>query len=108
VAFTCDTGDKCFMWTTLDQLTGVAITDAQYDEECGWMLLNKLLQDFRDHFSASPGDYENAYQDMDEYSLPYPNIEQIYAMGQNPEASYGLKAFQQDLEEIRKTQVVSI
>lgn len=39
------------------------------------MLLNKLLQDFRDYFSASPGDYENAYQDMDEYSLPYPNIQ---------------------------------
>lgn len=74
VCFVCDTGDKCFMWTTLDELTGAAITDAQYDEDSGWMLLNKLLQDFRDYFSASPGDYEHAYQDMDEYSLPYPNI----------------------------------
>lgn len=96
------------MWTTADSLTGVAITDAQYEEECGWMLVNKLLQDFRDYFSASPGDYENAYQDMDEYSLPYANIQQIFTMGQHPEEAYGLKAVQQDLEEIKKTQVVSI
>lgn len=29
-------------------------------------------------------------------------------MGQNPEQAYGLKAIQQDMEEIKKTQVVSI
>lgn len=47
------------MWTTIDGLTAASITEPQYDEDCGWVLLNMLLMDFRDHFKASPGDYEN-------------------------------------------------
>ena len=62
--FDTDYGDKCYVWTTFDELTGVAITDKKYGDDNGFILINKLLSDFRDYFKASPSDYENVLKDM--------------------------------------------
>ena len=63
----------CHCWCTHDGLSATAITDNEYPERAAYILLNNLLLDFRDYFSADPSVYENAVRDLNK-DLPYPNI----------------------------------
>ena len=67
---------KCHVWTTADGISATAITDNEYPERAAYMLLNNLILDFRDYFSADPSVYENAVADM-QGKLPYPNIKEF-------------------------------
>lgn len=80
----------------------------QYPEQSGWVLVNKLLVDFKDYYKASPGDYENVYQDMDERSLPYPNIYNWFNKGQDPSEIYALQGVQAKLEEVQMKNVETL
>lgn len=65
----------CYCWTTADGISATAITDTEYPEKAGFMLLNNLILDFREYFASDPSVYENAVTDMKNF--PYPNIEEF-------------------------------
>lgn len=49
----------CFCWTTKDGLSATAITDNEYPEKAAFILINNLLMEFREKYSADPSVYEN-------------------------------------------------
>ena len=65
-------GGVCYCLTTIDYIAATCITDMDYPEKAADILLNKLIMDFRDHFSDDPEIYENVTHDI---SLRYENIE---------------------------------
>jgi hypothetical protein len=38
----------CYSWTTADELSATAICDLEYPEHAAFVLLNKLMMEFRE------------------------------------------------------------
>ena len=53
----------CYCWTTTDGISATAVCDNEYPEKAAFMLLGKILMDFREKF-ASSGILERADKDQ--------------------------------------------
>ena len=92
---------KCHCWTTADGISANAMTDNDYPEQAAYILLNNLILDFREYFSADPGVYENAVVDL-VGKLPYPNIEEFLKKWQDPHEADKLMKVQKELFEVKE------
>lgn len=88
------------MWTTADNLQGVAITDPRYNQDSGEELVSRLISDFRDYFKSISSEYKSATTDQHQ-TMRFENIYEIFRWGQNPNEVYKLQSFEQDLNEIK-------
>ena len=52
----------CYCWTTADGISATAICDLEYPERAAFVMLGKLLMEFREKF-ASSGILESAEKD---------------------------------------------
>ena len=92
---------KCHCWTTADGISATAMTDNDYPEQAAYILLNNLILDFREYFSADPSVYENAVTDL-AGKLPYPNIEEFLKKWQDPHEADKLMKVQKELFEVKE------
>jgi len=70
----------CYCWTTSDGISATAICDNEYPERAAFVMLGKLLMEFRETF-ASSGILETADKDT---KLNYPQLEGFLKEWQNP------------------------
>ena len=89
---------KCHCWTTADGISATVITDADYPDKAAYILLNNVIQDFREYFAADPDVYENAVSDLDG-KLPYPNLEGFLRQWQDPHEADKLMKVEKELFE---------
>ena len=91
---------NCHCYTTADGISATAITDNEYPEKAAFLLLNELILDFREYFSADPSVYENAVTDLNG-KLGYPNAEGFLKKWQNPHEADALMKVEKDLNEVK-------
>jgi synaptobrevin family protein YKT6 len=72
---------ECYCHTTKDNISATVITDTEYMEKAAFILLNNVLMDFRETFSANPSIYEDVTQDTE---LKYANLDIFLKKWQNP------------------------
>ena len=99
---------KCICRTTIDCLAATAITDNDYPTDVMNKLLNKLILDFREAFSADPEVYENAEADFDEDSFPWQQIHEYFKKWQDPNKADGLDEMEQHMEQLQEVMKKSL
>jgi len=43
----------CYCWTTTDGISATAVCDNEYPEKAAFIMLNKLMMEFREQFGAT-------------------------------------------------------
>lgn len=89
----------CYCWTTKDGLSATAIADNEYPERAAFILLNNLIMDFRETFSANPSVYENANSDV---KLNYENMAVFLNKWQDPTEADKLMKIEKELLEVKE------
>ena len=72
----------CHCLTTMDDLSGVAITNNAYGALFAKKLLNQVLLDFRDFFSFNPSMYIDMREDNPDFdtSLEPPSLDEVFEL----------------------------
>ena len=91
----------CHCFCTHDGISATAVTDNEYPERAAYILLNSLILDFRDYFSADPSVYENAVTDINK-QLPYPNLADFLKKWQDPAEADKLMKVEKELFEVKE------
>lgn len=93
----------CHCLTTMDDLSGVAITNTAYGALFAKKLLNQILLDFRDFFSFNPSMYIDMREDNPDYdtSLEPGSLDETFELWQNPTVADQEYQLEQQLHQIK-------
>ena len=70
----------CYSWTTQDGLSATAVCDKEYPERAAFIMLNKLMMEFREEFGQNQ-QVETSNKDL---ALKWPQLELYLKEWQNP------------------------
>lgn len=88
----------CYCWTTTDGISATVCCDNEYPERAAFIMLNKLMMDFREQFKGT-GVIENAKSDN---AVKFAPLEKYLQEWQNPHQADKLLQVEKQLQEVNE------